>query len=148
MWLDWGSWAGGLFSICIMTILVKKNLDFRKFLQMELKGSNHDAYLSDGQLACISVVIPARNEERFIESAIRHALASNYSPLEVILVNDRSEDGTQGIMDRLEAEDTRVKVLSLSELPQGWTGKAHALFIRVVVWLWEISWYSPTLMRS
>lgn len=76
----------------------------------------------------VSTVIPARNEERDIEKAVRSHLSQNYSDLEVIVVDDRSTDATGAILGRLAAEHPRLKVVSGAEPPAGWLGKPHALF--------------------
>ena len=46
----------------------------------------------------LSVVIPARNEEGAIERTVRAMLAQTYDTLEVVVVNDRSTDGTGEIL--------------------------------------------------
>lgn len=75
----------------------------------------------------LSVVIPACNEAATIESALRSRLAQNYPTLEVVVVEDRSTDSTSSIVDRMAAEDPRLKALHIRELPRGWLGKLHAL---------------------
>lgn len=76
----------------------------------------------------VSVIIPARDEERMIESAVRGMLAQTYPALEVIVVNDRSIDGTGAILERLAREDERLVVVTGSEPPPGWLGKPAALY--------------------
>jgi chlorobactene glucosyltransferase len=73
-------------------------------------------------------VIPARNEERGIEGVVRAHLAQDYPELEVIVVDDRSTDGTAAILARLAAQDRRLLVVPGVEPPAGWLGKPHALF--------------------
>jgi len=75
----------------------------------------------------VSVVIPARNEERKIEPALESVLAQDYRHLEVLVVDDRSTDATGEILDRMAAEHDRLRVLHLDTLPEGWLGKNHAL---------------------
>jgi cellulose synthase/poly-beta-1,6-N-acetylglucosamine synthase-like glycosyltransferase len=72
-------------------------------------------------------VIPARNEERDIETAVRSHLASSYRDLEVVVVDDRSTDGTAAILARLASEHPRCRVVVGVEPPPGWLGKPHAL---------------------
>jgi glycosyltransferase involved in cell wall biosynthesis len=67
----------------------------------------------------VSVVMAARNEERFVEAAVRSALGQTFSDLEVIVVDDGSTDRTAGIVERID--DPR---LHLIRIPQ--TGSAAA----------------------
>ena len=50
----------------------------------------------------LSVIIAARNEAGTIENALKSILAQNYPNLEIILVNDRSNDGTDKILQKLQ----------------------------------------------
>jgi glycosyltransferase involved in cell wall biosynthesis len=75
----------------------------------------------------LSVVIPACNEADILESAVATLLQQEYPELEVILVDDRSTDGTGKIIDRLAHQDPRIRAVHVETLPQGWLGKVHAL---------------------
>jgi len=85
----------------------------------------------------LSVVVTARDEAATIESTVRLLLAQRYADLQVIVVDDRSTDGTAGILDRLQSEHAAappgraggppvLSVIHLRELPFGWLGKCHA----------------------
>ncbi len=78
-------------------------------------------------LPAVSIVVPARNEERTLERTLRALLAQTYEPLEVIVVNDGSTDSTGAIADRLAADDPRLVVIHGEDLPDGWLGKPWAL---------------------
>lgn len=75
----------------------------------------------------VSMIIPARDEAQGIEAAMLTKLAEPYPDLELILVNDRSTDGTKEIVERLAKEHPRVRALHIDRLPDGWLGKVHAL---------------------
>jgi glycosyltransferase involved in cell wall biosynthesis len=74
----------------------------------------------------VSVVIPARNEARNIESCVRSVLSSNYPGLDVTVVDDGSTDGTGDIARRVAANDKRLRVIESGALPEGWFGKQWA----------------------
>ncbi|HEU5170295.1 MAG TPA: glycosyltransferase family 2 protein [Gemmatimonadales bacterium] len=74
----------------------------------------------------VSIIIPARNESATIETVVRSVLASTYAPFEVVVVDDRSEDDTARAVERLAAEDPRLRLVRGGELPTGWFGKAWA----------------------
>jgi hypothetical protein len=74
----------------------------------------------------VSVLIPARNEERTIADAIECALASRGVDLEVVVVNDHSEDRTSSIVEQIAAKDPRVQLIESQPLPDGWCGKQYA----------------------
>lgn len=77
----------------------------------------------------VSLIIPARDEAEQIEAAVRSRLAEGYPNLELILVDDRSSDGTAEIVDRLAAADQRVRATHIDHLPDGWLGKVYAMHV-------------------
>jgi len=77
----------------------------------------------------LTVVIPCRNEAAGVEAAVRSLLAQDLPGLAVVAVDDRSEDATGAILDRLAAADPRLEVLHVSALPEGWLGKNHAMHL-------------------
>ena len=74
----------------------------------------------------VSVIIPARNEARTIETVVRSVLASTYRQLEVIVVDDRSTDDTARLVGELAARDSRLRLIRGEPLPDGWYGKPWA----------------------
>src|SRR5579859_6994474 len=87
---------------------------------------------NDAQLPPLTIVVPARNEEAEIEPALRSLLQLNYPRYQVVAVNDRSTDQTSAIMERLAAEPAsggKLKVIHAHELPSGWLGKVHAMWL-------------------
>jgi len=70
----------------------------------------------------VTVMIPAFNEERVIERAVRGVLASTDVRIEVIVIDDGSKDDTSGVVARAFAAEPRVRLLTLAN-----GGKARAL---------------------
>ena len=82
-----------------------------------------------GPRPSISVLIPARNEEGAIGGAVEAALASTDVDLEVVVLDDQSEDRTAEVVRRIAARDPRVRLKTAPPLPAGWCGKQHACAI-------------------
>jgi chlorobactene glucosyltransferase len=73
-----------------------------------------------------SVIVPARNEAHNIERCVRSLLESLWPALEVLVVDDRSEDATGARARALAAADARVRVIDGAPVPDGWFGKQWA----------------------
>jgi len=101
-----------------------------------------------------SIVIAARDEGTRIESTVRRLLAQTGVKVEVIVVNDRSRDETEEILQRLAAEDLRVHPLQVATLPEGWLGKCHACHLGAeaakgnwILFTDGDSWLKPDLIQ-
>jgi 4,4'-diaponeurosporenoate glycosyltransferase len=71
----------------------------------------------------LSVIIPARNEERNLPFLLESLQAQICKPFEIIVVDDHSEDQTRAV-----AESYGVTVVESEPLPPGWTGKNWAVW--------------------
>ncbi|MBN2664541.1 MAG: glycosyltransferase [Bacteroidales bacterium] len=80
------------------------------------------------ELPLISILIPARNEEKNISNILNNILAQNYKNFEVIVFNDMSEDNTKNIVENFTKTDSRIKLINSQKLPEGWLGKNNACF--------------------
>lgn len=79
-----------------------------------------------GSAPPVTVIVPARDEAPHIKRALMSLLAQDYpGPYRVILVDDRSRDGT-GEAARSIA-DRRLAIIDGAERPLGWSGKLWAL---------------------
>lgn len=78
----------------------------------------------------VSIIVPACNEADDIEATLVRLLALEYDNYEIIAVDDRSNDRTGEIMERVAASALhgRLKVIHIAELPPGWMGKPHAMW--------------------
>ncbi|MDR0456879.1 MAG: glycosyltransferase family 2 protein [Treponema sp.] len=79
----------------------------------------------DGPL--VSIMVPARNEERNIERCLDSLRNQIYKNYEILVLNDNSTDNTLEILNRIAAADSRVRVFDGKPLPDDWYGKPFAL---------------------
>lgn len=63
----------------------------------------------------VSVIIPCYNTERFVESSVRSIMEQTYTNLEILVTDDCSTDGTFLILQRLAAEDLRIRLFRNEE---------------------------------
>ena len=76
----------------------------------------------------VTVLIPARNEEKNIASILNQLTNSTYQPLDIIVYNDKSTDKTEEIAAKFADENNNIRVLKGTELPEGWLGKNYACY--------------------
>jgi hypothetical protein len=77
-------------------------------------------------LPAVSVLIPARNEERTIGASVSAVLANRGVQFEVLVLDDQSSDRTAAVLHDIAAADSRLKVIRGGDLPAGWCGKQYA----------------------
>jgi cellulose synthase/poly-beta-1,6-N-acetylglucosamine synthase-like glycosyltransferase len=86
----------------------------------------------------VSVIVAARNEENKIEQLLDHLMKQDYSFYEVIIVNDRSTDGTASIIQRYQTKFPAVRSLEVHSVPTEMPAKKNALANGIAVSKGEI----------
>ena len=76
----------------------------------------------------VSIIVPARNEEKSISKCIRSLLSQDYDNYEVIAIDDSSTDETLSIISKLSENDNRLMVVKSPPRPDDWVGKNWACF--------------------
>ncbi|HEX8456743.1 MAG TPA: glycosyltransferase [Pyrinomonadaceae bacterium] len=74
----------------------------------------------------VSILIPARDEERNLAACLERALAQGKAVTEVLIYDDHSQDETPAIIADYAGRDARVKCVAPAALPRGWCGKTFA----------------------
>jgi chlorobactene glucosyltransferase len=74
----------------------------------------------------VSILVPARNEEKNIRRCINSLTKQDYKNIEILILDDNSTDGTSGIVKNIIQRDPRVKLFSGKPLKKGWLGKSWA----------------------
>ncbi len=105
----------------------------------ELSASTSPAGVADdtpaGGWPSVALIVAARDESVGIRPALRSWLAQDYPDLEVVVLDDRSSDGTGAQVESALAEHLaltgggggpRARLVRLESLPGGWLGKTHA----------------------
>jgi glycosyltransferase involved in cell wall biosynthesis len=128
-WLGWIVFTvvAGSTIPAIIALSLKQLLPHQRGLGVA--DSIADGNEASSSLPSISVIVPARNEGAQIRNGLTTLLNSTGVKLEVIAVNDRSTDSTGQIMDELARIDSRLKVIHITQLPDGWLGKNHAMHV-------------------
>ncbi len=74
----------------------------------------------------VSVLVPARNEAKNLERLLPSLAAQDYQNLEILVLDDCSEDQTLEVAQRWATQDQRLRVLQGKSPPADWLGKPHA----------------------
>jgi len=74
----------------------------------------------------VSVILPARNEEKFIGKCLDSLLEQDYTNYEIIAINDSSEDNTWNIISEYAKKHIKIIAVNAKPKPDGWMGKNWA----------------------
>ncbi len=107
-----------LFGFCVFFLYYSLNCIYYYFPSCEKKTT------SKRNPPFLSVLIPARNEEKNIKNVVDSVLENENNYLECIILDDNSSDKTKEILEKYS--DKRLTVISGKPLPKGWIGKNWA----------------------
>jgi glycosyltransferase involved in cell wall biosynthesis len=77
----------------------------------------------------VSIIVAVRDEAARIEKTIRQIMPQEGIDLDLIIVDDRSTDGTTAILQALKQDFSSLRVIRIDQLPENWLGKCHAMHI-------------------
>jgi len=115
------------FGACVLAIWVSRHVILSATRRTQMTIRPGDAAPLPEPAPRVSIVVPAKDEQANIAACVQTLLAQDYPDLEVIVVDDRSTDGTAEIVRAIGAADPRVRLVQVGELPPGWFGKPHAM---------------------
>lgn len=107
---------GYIYCLILLLGLFSFFLLFKRFNQFPKTEASHP----ESQLF-ISIIIPARNEEKNLPNILNDLMKQTYSNLEIIGVDDQSTDGTKSIL-----ESFPIRIIPITEKPENWAGKTYA----------------------
>ena len=120
--LDLATLGIAVSALCWIEAGISARLGYRR-----IPGLTSLEPLRDEALPSLTILATAKDEAARVGRAARSLLAQEYPRATVLIVDDRSEDGTGEILDQLAREDPRLRVAHVRALPDGWIGKCHAL---------------------
>jgi len=109
-----------------LTLWINSTL-FLGIMKMEELSSTTPTLDIGGDHPRVSIIVPACNEEKTIEQGLLSMLAQDYDNLEIVAIDDRSTDATFQVISSLSEVFSKLKIHQITELPEGWLGKSHAL---------------------
>lgn len=123
MWNNTLLFAGAIIQAAIIVIWLWQHVEMNRIEREGLRIANRPARQ---QLPTLTIIVPARNETRRIRECIESILFQDYPDLRLLVIDDRSNDGTAAGVEKAAAGDRRVAVHRIDQLPEGWNGKSHA----------------------
>ncbi len=76
----------------------------------------------------VSILVPARNEAENIKRCLRSLLKQDYPNIEILVLDDNSNDNTSLIVKELADKESRIKLIAGKPLKKGWLGKCYACY--------------------
>lgn len=103
-----------------LLFILKKSFN----LSPVISAGDHSRNESD----LLSVIIPARNEEKYIKNCIQSILDQTATSYEVLIVDDSSTDSTMEIIKEFEG-DPKIRIITAGPKPEGWIGKNWPCYV-------------------
>lgn len=126
--IGFATWLG-IIAIWLGLLISQFVIRRRGIILLPRSYATTDASGGNRNLPTVCVVIPARNESQELSGCLESVISQDYPNLSVVVVDDRSTDDTAEIAARFARADSRVRVITNKDLPPGWLGKSHALWL-------------------
>ncbi len=89
--------------------------------------SPREAAKIEGDWPSVTMLVAGKDEAENIGACVESLLAQDYEDFELVIIDDRSTDGTAALARAAGGDDPRLRVLEVHELPEGWAGKNNAM---------------------
>ena len=115
----------------LVTILIAISVTWLVLIKSMLKSFSKTPYLDkfevkEHEKPKVSVIIPARNEEKLISKCLNSILDQDYENYEIIVIDDSSEDGTAEILKKYASKNSKIIHVTARPKPKDWMGKNWA----------------------
>jgi chlorobactene glucosyltransferase len=109
-------------------LLIYTIISFKRLPKLESINQQQDVIIRD-EFPKVSVILPARNEEKYIAKCLDSLLNQSYPNFEIVAINDSSSDGTVEIIQRYHILNSKVVAINAeSKQEEGWIGKNWACY--------------------
>jgi chlorobactene glucosyltransferase len=109
-------------------LLIYTIISFKRLPKLESINQQQDVIIRD-EFPKVSVILPARNEEKYIAKCLDSLLNQSYPNFEIVAINDSSSDGTDEIIQRYHILNSKVVAINAeSKQEEGWIGKNWACY--------------------
>ena len=120
-----------IINYILIAILIGVSATWIALIKSMLKTFNESPFLDkfekkEHARPKVSVILPARNEEKFIEKCLDSLVGQDYDDYEIIAINDSSNDSTGSIMKGYSEKFSKVIFVDAKPKPDGWMGKNWA----------------------
>jgi len=120
-----------IFNYILVAILIGVSATWIALIKSMLKTFNESPFLDkfekkEHEKPRVSVILPARNEEKFIEKCLNSLLNQDYDNYEIITINDSSTDSTGNIIKEYSKKFSKIISVDAKPKPDGWIGKNWA----------------------
>ena len=120
-----------IINYILIAILIGVSATWIALIKSMLKTFNESPFLDkfekkEHEKPKVSIILPARNEEKFIEKCLDSLVEQDYDDYEIIAINDSSNDSTGNIMKKYSEKFSKVIFVDAKPKPDGWMGKNWA----------------------
>ena len=120
-----------IINYILIAILIGVSATWIALIKSMLKTFNESPFLDkfekkEHEKPKVSIILPARNEEKFIEKCLDSLVEQDYDDYEIIAINDSSNDSTGDIIEKYSEKCPKVICVDAKPKPDGWMGKNWA----------------------
>jgi len=120
-----------IINYILVAILIGVSATWIALIKSMLRTFNESPFLDkfekkEHEKPRVSIILPARNEEKFIEKCLNSLLNQDYDNYEIITINDSSTDSTRNIIKEYSKKFPKIISVDAKPKPDGWIGKNWA----------------------
>jgi len=120
-----------IINYILVAILIGVSATWIALIKSMLRTFNESPFLDkfekkEHEKLKVSIILPARNEEKFIGKCLDSLIKQDYDNYEIVTINDSSNDATGDIIKKYSEKFPKVISVDAKPKPDGWIGKNWA----------------------